>query len=306
MQTTLKRGIAMAGIGLHTGRPVRVVVRPASAEHGIWFRRLDIRSGDNMIQALYENVCDTQLCTKIANAAGASVSTIEHLMAAFAGCGITNVLVDVDGPELPIMDGSARRFVREIIQAGIRHLDEPARVLRILAPVSVTIGDAVATLTPADTLEIDFSIDFSDTAIGAQSRRLGMANGAFVRELADCRTFCRQSEVNLMQANGLALGGSYDNAIVVDGARVLNPGGFRRVDECVRHKMLDALGDLSLAGAPVLGRYTGVRAGHSITNALLRKLFATPGAWEMVDATPEILQRLPGSGLNISDLKLAV
>lgn len=296
----------MAGIGLHTGRPVRVAVRPASAEHGIWFRRVDLRDRDNLIPALYENVCDTQLCTKIANDAGASVSTIEHLMAAFAGCGITNALVEVDGPELPIMDGSASRFVREIMRAGIQQLDEPARVLRILAPVSLTIGDAFAALVPSETLEIDFSIDFTDAAIGTQSRRLTMANGAFVHELADCRTFCRQSEVDAMQSNGMALGGSYDNAIVVDGANVLNPGGFRRVDECVRHKMLDALGDLSLAGAPILGRYQGIRAGHGITNALLRKLFATPGAWEMVEATPEILHRLPGAGVSLSDLPLAV
>ncbi len=306
LQTTLRRSISMAGIGLHTGRPVRVVVRPASAEYGIWFRRVDMRDCDNLIPALYENVCDTQLCTKIANAAGASVSTIEHLMAAFAGCGITNVLVEVDGPELPIMDGSARRFVREIIQAGIQHLREPARVLRILAPVQVTIGEAVAALVPAETMEIDFSIEFSDAAIGAQSRRLGMANGAFVHELADCRTFCRQSEVGVMQSNGLALGGSFDNAIVVDGAKVLNPGGFRRVDECVRHKMLDALGDLSLAGAPILGRYTGIRAGHGITNALLRKLFATPGAFEMIEATPAMMRQLPGAGVSLSDLRLAV
>jgi UDP-3-O-[3-hydroxymyristoyl] N-acetylglucosamine deacetylase len=296
----------MAGIGLHTGHPVRVVVRPASAEYGIWFRRVDMNDCDNLIPALYENVCDTQLCTKIANAAGASVSTIEHLMAAFAGCGITNALVDVDGPELPIMDGSARRFVREIMQAGIQQLRQPARVLRILAPVQVTVGEAVAALVPADTMEIDFSIEFADTAIGAQSRRLGMANGAFVHELADCRTFCLQSEVDVMQSNGLALGGSYDNAIVVDGAKVLNPGGFRRVDECVRHKMLDALGDLSLAGAPILGRYTGIRAGHGITNALLRKLFATPGAFEMIEATPAMLRQLPGAGVTLSDLRLAV
>lgn len=296
----------MAGIGLHTGRPVRVVVRPASAEHGIWFRRIDVKDRDNLIPALYENVCDTQLCTKIANSAGTAVSTVEHLMAAFAGCGVTNVLVDVDGPELPIMDGSSRRFVREIMQAGIQLLDEPVRVLRILAPVSLTIGDAHAAIGPADTMEIDFSIEFADAAIGSQSRALGMANGAFLHELADCRTFCRSSDVEAMQVQGLALGGSYDNAIVVDGGDVLNPGGFRRADECVRHKMLDALGDLSLAGAPILGRYVGIRAGHGITNALLRKLFATPGAWELIEATPEMLRRLPGAGVTLSDLQQAV
>jgi UDP-3-O-[3-hydroxymyristoyl] N-acetylglucosamine deacetylase len=179
-------------------------------------------------------------------------------------------------------------------------------VLRILAPIRVEEDGVMAELSPSDTMEIDFRIDFPDAAIGAQSRRMGMANGAFLHELADCRTFCRRGDVEWMQANGLALGGSLDNAIVVDGDRVLNPEGFRRADECVRHKMLDALGDLSLAGMPILGRYTGVRAGHGITNALLRKLFATPGSYEIVEATPEILLHLPGAGVTLADLQQAV
>jgi UDP-3-O-[3-hydroxymyristoyl] N-acetylglucosamine deacetylase len=292
----------MAGTGLHSGRPARLTLRPAFAGHGIWFRRTDVRGTDGLIAAAYELVDDTQLCTRISNAAGISVATIEHLMAALAGCGVSNVLVEIDGPEVPIMDGSARRFVQEILKAGVRLLDAPQPVLRVVKPVSVSVGTAWAELAPAPGLEIDFSIDFPDAAIGQQSRRMTMANGAFVHDLADSRTFCRAGDVAGMQAQGLALGGSYDNAIVIEGAEVLTPGGFRHADECVRHKMLDALGDLSLAGLPILGRYTGIRAGHGVTNLLLRRLFATPDAFEITEATPEILSRLPGSGLGLGDL----
>ena len=203
-------------------------------------------------------------------------------MAALAGTGVTHALIEIDGPEVPIMDGSARRFVQAILKAGLRTLPGELRAIRVLKPVREVEGEVVAELVPAETLTIDFAIDFPDAAIGRQARRLDMVNGAFVHELADCRTFCRRGDVEAMQAHGLALGGSLDNAVVVDGAAVLNPGGFRRADECVRHKMLDALGDLALAGAPILGAYRGVRAGHGATNRLLRRLFATPGAWEEV------------------------
>ena len=163
----------------------------------------------------------------------------------------------------------------------------------------------LAELTPADTLSIDFEIDFADTAIGRQARALTMENGTFVHELADCRTFCRAEEVETMRAHGLALGGSLDNAVVVDGDRVLNPGGLRRSDEFVRHKMLDALGDLALAGAPILGAYRGVRAGHGATNRLLRQLYATPGSWEWVTLDAETAVHLPGAGVGRADLRRA-
>ena len=221
------------------------------------------------------------------NADGVSVSTVEHIMAALAGTGVTHLLVDIDGPEVPIMDGSAWRFVQAILRVGLRTLPGPLRAIRILAPVREAESGALAELAPAPTLSIDFEIDFPHTAIGRQAKRLSMLNGAFVHELADCRTFCRREDVESMQARGLALGGSLDNAVVVEGDRVLNPGGFRRRDECVRHKMLDALGDLALAGAPILGAYRGVRAGHGATDRLLRRLFATPGAWEWVTLDAE-------------------
>lgn len=298
MQTTIKSPISFGGKGLHSGKPATVTVRPANVHHGIWFRRTDVDMGDRLIPARWDAVNRSPLCTKLENAAGLSVSTVEHLMAALAGCGIHNALIEIDGPEVPILDGSAAPFVRGFMQRGIRKLSEPVMAFEVLKTVTVTEGDATATLAPSDTLRIDFEIDFVDAAIGHQKKSLVMNNGSFARELCDSRTFCRQADVVAMQANGLALGGDAgENAVVFDGDRVASPGGLRHADEPVRHKMLDALGDLALAGAPLLGRYTGIRAGHSLTNTLLRKLFATPGAVRMVECDAWTAKRLPGYGL---------
>jgi len=246
-------------------------------------------------------VVPSQLCTRITNAQGASVSTIEHVMAAVAGCGIQNLMIDVDGPEVPILDGSSAPFVAGILSRGLRRLDAPIRALQVLETVEVRNGDAFARLSPAPSLEMEFHISFPDAAIGTQDKVLNLANGTFVHELCDSRTFCRQSDVDAMRARGLALGGTLDNAVVVDGAQVLSPGGLRHADEAVRHKMLDALGDLALAGAPLLGRYTGYRAGHAMTNALLRTLFARAGACRMVICDAPMVARLPGAGLSRGD-----
>lgn len=302
VQTTVKNVISIIGTGLHSGRPVRMRLLPASAEYGIWFRRVDIKDRDNLIAARYDNVTDAKLCTNIENDAGANVSTVEHLMAALVGCGVHNALIEIDGPEVPIMDGSSDRFVREIVSTGIQVLDAPVRVIRVLERVEVENNGVKVSIEPNDHLEIDFSIEFPDAAIGSQTKRLNMANGAFVRELCNSRTFCRKADVDWMLSQGLALGGNLSNALVVDGAKVLTPGGPRHKDEYVRHKMLDALGDLALAGAPILGRYHGVRAGHAATNALLRKLFANPMAYEMVTCDAETATKLPGVGVKQSDL----
>jgi UDP-3-O-[3-hydroxymyristoyl] N-acetylglucosamine deacetylase len=302
MQHTLKSPAVFVGTGLHSGQPVRMVVKPASADYGIWFRRVDISKGDAMIAAHWDAVVPSRLCTLVANAAGHSVSTIEHVMAALAGCGIHNALIEIDGPEVPILDGSSRPFVQGLLARGIRAQSVPVRAIRILEVVEVREGDAVARLEPSDMLEIDFSIDFADAAIGHQEKTLNMSNGAFVRELCDSRTFCRQSDVDTMRANGLALGGNMENAVVFEGDRVLSPGGLRHADEPVRHKMLDALGDLALAGGPILGRYVGLRAGHAMTNRLLRALFARPGAWEIVECGVPAGRKLPGAGVLRSDI----
>ncbi|MFN3992040.1 MAG: UDP-3-O-acyl-N-acetylglucosamine deacetylase [Tabrizicola flagellatus] len=303
MQYTLKSPAAFAGFGLHGGAPVRMVVHPAAADHGIWFRRTDVAADrDVMIPARWDAVTPSRLCTVIENGDGVSVSTIEHLMAALAGMAISNALIEIDAPEVPILDGSAAPFIEGFMAAGLEKQDLPVRAVRILAPVEVREGEAVARLEPAEMLEIDFRIDFEEQAIGVQERRLNMANGAFVRELSDSRTFCRQSDVDAMRARGLALGGTLENAVVFSGDRVLSPGGLRHADEPVRHKMLDAVGDLSLAGGPILGRYVGERAGHALTNRLLRAVFANPAAYEIVDCGPGTLGKLPGVGVHPGDL----
>ncbi|AWD20926.1 UDP-3-O-acyl-N-acetylglucosamine deacetylase [Pseudogemmobacter blasticus] len=302
MQNTLKSAVTFVGVGLHTGAPVRMTVRPASANHGIWFRRTDVTDRSALVPAIWSAVTPSRLCTVVENAAGVSVSTIEHLMAALAGCAIHNALIEIDGPEVPILDGSAEPFVSAFIARGLQEQAAEVRAIRVLKPVEVREGEAVARLEPADMLEIDFRIDFAEAAIGTQERRLSLANGAFVRELSDSRTFCRQSDVDMMREKGLALGGTLENAVVFDGDRVVSPGGLRHADEPVRHKMLDALGDLSLAGGPVLGRYTGLRAGHAMTNRLLRALFADPEAFRMEGCGAWVGAKLPGVGVHRGDL----
>jgi len=279
-----------------------MVVRPAAAGVGVVFRRTDVTDLDPVLPAVWDKVVSSPLNTRLANDAGVTLSTIEHIMAALAGCGIHNALIEVDGPEVPIMDGSAAVFVRGLIDAGVTHLSAPLKAIEILRRVEVVRGDAFAQLDPATSLQIAFSIDFEDEAIGSQSKTLNMANGSFVRELCDSRTFCRQSDVENMQEQGLALGGSLLNAVVVEGDQVLSPGGLRHADEAVRHKMLDALGDLYTAGAPIIGRYTGNKAGHALTNQLLRALFADPTAWRMVTCDAKTAARLPGVGVSKADL----
>lgn len=302
MQHTLKSPLRFTGVGLHSGQPVQMVIRPAAAEHGIWFRRTDIRFGDAMIPARWDSVHQSPLCTLLENASGVTVSTVEHVMAALAGCGVHNALIELDGPEVPILDGSAAAFVRAIMSRGLRRQDAPVRAIRVLEPVELRRGEAWARLAPADRLSIDFTIKFPDSAIGTQSKALTMSNGTFVRELCDSRTFCRQSDVDAMRARGLALGGTLENAVVVDGDRILSPGGLRHRDEAVRHKMLDALGDLYLAGAPLIGAYTGHRAGHALTNDLLHALFARPSAYEMVVCDPAMTARLPGVDVHMDEI----
>ncbi len=281
-QRTLKSAVTFAGVGLHTGQKVELTVHPASAEYGLWFRRTDVEDTDNMIPARWDAVRASPLCTRIENGSNVSVSTIEHLLAALAGCGISNALIDLDGPEVPILDGSSAPFVHSILAGGIREQSEPLRAIQILRSVEVRDGDAYVRLEPSESFSVDFAIDFADAAIGKQKKTLNLADVAFVHELADSRTFCRQADVEAMQDAGLALGGTMENAVVVDGVNVLTPGGLRHIDEAVRHKMLDALGDLALANAPIIGRFIGHRSGHMLINRLLRELFADPKSYSIV------------------------
>ncbi|MDO6725626.1 MAG: UDP-3-O-acyl-N-acetylglucosamine deacetylase [Cognatishimia sp.] len=304
MQNTIKSSIRFVGVGLHSGKPVRMTLEPASAGYGIWFQRTDLLEGDQMLPARWDIVEQSPLCTKLVNASGVSVSTIEHIMAALAGCGVHNVLIRIDGPEVPIMDGSSAAFVKSILACGLANQGQPIRAIQVLKSVRVERDDAWAELHPAENLEIDFQIDFDDEAIGVQHRVLNMANGSFVRELSNCRTFCRRADVEYMQSHGLALGGiPGENAIVFDGARIESGElGLRQTDEPVRHKMLDALGDLYTAGAPILGRYVGHRSGHAMTNKLLRALLSDPTAYKFIECSPETAARLPGAGVRMAEM----
>lgn len=282
-QRTLQRSARCPGIGLHTGKPVAIRIRPAEGDSGIRFQRVDL-PGMPTIAARYDLGADFTLGTTLRLPDGsASVATVEHLMAAFAGLGIDNALVEVDGPEMPAVDGSAAPFVALLRRAGIRTLGQRRRAIRVLKPVALVEGSKSVTLEPAAHFSLTVTIDFDNPVIGQQTCTFAPRADDFARELSPARTFGLLQEVDWMRRQGLALGGSLDNAIVVNGSTVMNKGGLRFDDEFARHKALDALGDLALAGAPIQGRFTGIRSGHALNNRLLHALFADDAAWEWVD-----------------------
>ena len=281
-QHTVRAPATFAGVGVHTGAYTRVAVRPAATDTGIVFVRTDITDLDNVVPCAPETVVKTQLGTVIANEAGVTVSTIEHLMAALVMLGVDNAVVELDGPEMPIMDGSSLPFLRVLDRAGVRMQEAPRRYIEILETVEVVDGDKRASLSPADGFEVAFEIRFPTAVIGTQKIDMPMDEQAFRDELADCRTFGFLHEVEALRAMGLARGGTMENVVVIEGDRVLNPEGLRRPDEFVRHKALDAIGDLYVLGAPILGRFEGELAGHAINNQLVRALAAKPAAWRYV------------------------
>ncbi|MBB3889396.1 UDP-3-O-[3-hydroxymyristoyl] N-acetylglucosamine deacetylase [Phenylobacterium haematophilum] len=289
-QHTLQGPAIFAGVGVHTGAYTRVAVRPAPTNSGIVFVRTDLTDRDNRVPATGEAVTKTQLGTVIENAAGVSVSTIEHLMAALVMLGVDNAIVELDGPEMPIMDGSSLPFVQILDRAGRRQQDALRTYIEILEPIEFIDGDKRASLTPSDQFEVAFEIRFPSAAIGRQAVDLVMDEQAFRDELADCRTFGFLHEVEYLRSIGLARGGSMENAVVIEGDRILNPEGLRRPDEFVRHKALDAIGDLYVLGAPILGRFEGVLAGHGLNNQLVRALLAAPQSWRYRTLAPELAQ----------------
>lgn len=279
MQHTLAAPARLSGVALHSGRQVRIRICPAPADTGVVFQRIDLSGPDNLVAAKCEAVTETRLGTAIGSASGTTVSTIEHLMAALCVLGVDNAIVEVDGPEIPILDGSATAFVQALDRAGRRPLPQPRRFLEILETIEVIEGAKRAALVPSPDFEVDFEIDFASKAIGRQRIDLVVDETSFRRELADNRTFGFLADLEALRAGGRAHGGSLDNVVVIDGDRVINPGGLRRPDEFVRHKALDAIGDLYLLGAPLMGRYEGRYAGHGLNNALARALMADPSAW---------------------------
>jgi UDP-3-O-[3-hydroxymyristoyl] N-acetylglucosamine deacetylase len=290
-QRTLKSRIPCVGTAVHSGRRVSVTLLPAPAGHGIVFRRTDLGRD---IPATYNRVVDTMLCTTIGEGS-ARIGTVEHLMAALAGAGVDNVLIEVDGPEIPIMDGSAAPFCFLLECAGIVSLEAPRKVIEIRRPVRVTDGKAFAELRPFDesapggaapTLDVEISIDFTEAAIGSQTLSLRLTPQNFREAVASARTFALARDINHMRELGFALGGSLDNAVVVDGSKILNPGGLRMKDQFVAHKLVDVVGDLALAGAALHGRFIANRPGHSLNNKLLRAMFSRQAAWADITREP--------------------
>ncbi len=285
-QQTLKAPIGCVGVGLHCGRRVNLAFKPAPVGHGIVFRRTDLGIE---VPARFDRVVDTRLATVLGDG-DARIGTVEHVMAALAGCGIDNAIIELDGPEPPALDGSAAPFVFLLDCAGVITQDAPRAAIEIRNPIRVTDGDAFAEFRPpvpgVAGLDMALSIDFAAVAIGRQALSLRLTPETFRHELARARTFALAEEIHQLRDAGLALGGSLENAVVVDQARVLNLAGLRMPDEFVRHKLMDAVGDLALAGAPLHGRFIAHRTGHTLNNRLLQALFADRSAWRQVVPAP--------------------
>lgn len=282
MQTTVSKTVRLSGIGLHSGCRVKMSVLPAPANTGIVFRRVDL-PGKPEIRALYANVVNTQNCTCLGDVDGNLVSTIEHVMAALSVRGVDNAVIEVDNQELPIMDGSGKMFYDALKAVELKDLSAPRMYLKVKKEVSFADknGNAVF-LRPAESFIVDFDIEFPSKVVGRQSFSGEITPEIFEKEIVPCRTFCEKSQVDYLQSVGLAKGGSLDNAVVLDGETILNPGGFRVQNECVNHKVLDAVGDLYTSGYHVIGRLSASKTGHFHNNELLKVLFADKSNYELV------------------------
>jgi UDP-3-O-[3-hydroxymyristoyl] N-acetylglucosamine deacetylase len=282
-QRTVAKRVSCTGMGLHSGKPATLTLAPAAVDAGVCFVRMDLGVE---IPARNEYVADTTLSTNLAHA-GARVHTVEHVLAALHGMGIDNCRVEVDGPEIPILDGSAAPFVALVQEAGTQVQRAGKRWIVIEQPVEIRDGDKLARLDPADAFSVEFTADFGHPLITNQAFRVTVNDRAFEREVARARTFCFRRDIERMQAAGLARGGSLANAIVVDDFSILNPEGLRFPDEFARHKVLDAIGDLSLFGLPVLGALTAVKSGHGLNQALVKKVLSDPTSHRVVRVSAE-------------------
>ena len=274
LQTTIAGPASVSGVGVHSGKPARLTIRPAGEGTGVVFVRADVADRDGDIPALATRVTTTELGTNMTNDAGVSVATVEHFLAACAGLGVDNVRAELDGPELPILDGSSKPFVALLERAGLKHQAKPKRVLRILKTVEIRQGVKFACLSPGEDFTMRIAIDFPTRAIGRQAINFTMLPGAFAREIAWARTFGFAHQAEQLYAMGKGLGASMDNTVVIENDAVINPGGLQAHDEFVRHKLLDVIGDLFLAGGPIAGLYEAEQPGHALNNQLLRAVFA--------------------------------
>jgi len=282
MQQTLLGTAECSGIGVHSGEKVTLRIKPAPIDSGIVFVRTDITKGMREIPARWDHVVDTKLCTVIGNKAGVKVATVEHLMAALHAYGISNAIIEIDGAEVPVMDGSSDSFVFLIEMAGVAPQTAPRRTIEILSPIEVAHQGKFARLTPALDTSYSFDIAFDQAPISRQSYHLTLSPDTFKSEIGRARTFGFYEEVDQLRKAGLARGGSLDNAVVIKDQQVLNEGGLRYTDEFVRHKLLDAVGDMALAGMAIRGHFHGSCSGHALNNQLLRALFADTSAWRII------------------------
>ncbi|MEO8317709.1 MAG: UDP-3-O-acyl-N-acetylglucosamine deacetylase [Bradyrhizobium sp.] len=286
-QTTLRSQATVTGVGVHSGLPVNLTIGPAPVDAGFIFVRTGLDDADREIPAVAGSVIATNLATVLGDSEGPLVSTAEHVLAALRGMGVDNAIIEVDGPEVPIMDGSAAAFVAAIDQAGIVTQSASRRFIQVLKPVQVAIGDSFGELRPyANGFRAEIEIDFANPLIGRQNFALDLNPESFRREISRARTFGCMSDVARLWSAGFSLGASFENTVVFDEARLLNTEGLRYSDECARHKALDAVGDLALAGLPLLGAYRSVRGGHKLNHAVLTALLADPSAWRVVEAEP--------------------
>ena len=283
-QTTLASEISLTGTGVHTGAPVSITLCPADGDTGIRFLLSNGDADGTEIAADPRSVTGVTLCTVLGDGNGASIATVEHLLAALSGLGVDNALIEIDSSEVPIMDGSASRFVEAIDEAGLAELEDPRRFLKVLKRIAVEDAGAFGELTPNNGFHIDVEIDFDSPLIGAQRIEIDVNPGSFRRELSRARTFGFMKDVERLWAAGLALGASLENTVAIGDDRVINREGLRFSDEFVRHKALDAVGDLALAGAPILGSFRSYRGGHRLNALVLKALFADPDACTMIEA----------------------
>ncbi len=299
-QRTLKTDVGCTGLGLHSGEKVKITVRPASCGTGIRFVRTDL-PGNSYVDARFDNVFDTTLATSIGSN-GCRVSTIEHLMAAFYGLGIDNARVELDGPEVPIMDGSSAPFVYLLKSAGIEEQKDPKQFIVVKKPFKLDDGNRSIRVYPSNELKISYMIDFQHPLLRNQEYELCFSGGDFIREISRARTFGFLKDVQTLKANGFAKGGSLDNAVVIDDFRILNEDGLRYKDEFVRHKILDFIGDLSLSQVPVIGHFVVKKSGHFLNQKMLTKLMASKKHWKVLTfVSPEECRRnslsIPAFGL---------
>jgi len=283
-QTTLASEISLTGTGVHSGAPVSISLYPADGDTGLRFLLSNSDGESTEIAADQRWVTGVTLCTVLGDGNGASVATVEHLLAALRGLGVDNALIEIDSPEVPIMDGSAANFVEAIDEVGLAELDSPRRFLKVLKPIVVEDAGAFGELTPHNGFHLDIEIEFDTPLIGCQKIEIDINPGSFRRELSRARTFGFMKDVECLWAAGLALGASLDNTVAIGEDRIINREGLRYADEFVRHKALDAVGDLALAGAPILGAYRSRRGGHRLNSLVLKAMFADPEAWTLVEA----------------------